>query len=495
MTQATSAYALLSTGVEGLDNVLGGGLTAQRLYLVEGRPGTGKTTVGMQFLLAGRDRGEPVLYITLSETREEIVEVTRGHGWHLEGVEVQELLPHESELDPDQRATLFHASEIELADATQRILDEVRRVRPSRIVLDSLSELKLLAGSSLRYRRQVLALKQYFAGQRCTVMLLDDMTAGDGDQQVHSIAHAVLRLEQMHSDYGATRRRLVVSKYRGRAYRDGFHDYRIARGGLCVYPRLIAAEHVPVVAPQRFLSGLAALDALLGGGLDRGTSTLLVGAPGTGKSSLAAQYVLSATESGERAAVFLFDESVATWRFRSESMGMKVGRQIDAGRLLLRQVDPAELSPGEFIDHLREAVQRDAAKVVVIDSLTGYLNAMPDEHFLIVQLHEVLTFLNQAGVSTFLIGAQHGLIGTNMTTAVDASYLSDAVVLLRYFEADGLVQQAISVIKKRTGPHERSIRSFALTDQGLVIGEPLRQYRGVLTGVPQREAPLPNERL
>jgi circadian clock protein KaiC len=483
----TQSNPLLSTGVAGLDDVLGGGLTARRLYLVEGRPGTGKTTVGLQFLIAGRDRGEAVLYITLSETREEIEEVARAHGWQLDGVHVQELLPQESELDPDQQATLFHASEVELADATQRMLGEVERVRPTRIVIDSLSELKLLSGSSLRYRRQVLALKQYFAGQQSTVVLLDDMTAGDEDLQVHSIAHAVLRLEQMHSDYGATRRRLIVSKYRGRRYRDGFHDYRIVRGGLRVFPRLVAAEHTPHVAPQRLTSGIAALDALLGGGLHRGTSTLLMGAPGTGKSSLVTQYALSVTGNGERAAVFLFDESSATWRLRAESLGMNVGPAIDAGLLILRQVDPAEMSPGEFIDHLREAVQRDAAKVIVIDSLTGYLNAMPDEHFLIVQLHEVLTFMNQAGVSTFLIGAQHGLIGTQMNTPVDASYLSDAVILLRYYEAEGQVQQAISVIKKRTGPHERTIRSFALSAQGVVIGEPLRRYRGVLTGVPQRD--------
>jgi circadian clock protein KaiC len=482
--------ALLSTGVAGLDDVLGGGLTARRMYLVEGVPGTGKTTVALQFLLAGRDRGEPVLYITLSETAEELTEVARAHGWQLDGIVLQEVLPQESELDPEQQATLFHVSEVELADATQRMLDEVERVQPTRIVIDSLSELKLLSGGSLRYRRQVLALKQYFAGRQCTVVLLDDMTASDVDLQVHSIAHAVLRLEQTHSDYGSTRRRLVVSKYRGRAYRDGYHDSRLDRGGLIVFPRLVAAEHPHAGPADPLLSGLAPLDALVGGSLDRGSSTLIVGAPGTGKSSLTAQYVAAAVSRGEHAAVFLFDEGVHTWRLRCSGLGMDLEPAIEDGRLLLRQIDPAELSPGEFIDALRHAVERDQARIVVIDSLNGYLNAMPDEHFLIVQLHEVLSFLAQAGVATFLVGAQHGLIGTQMQSSVDASYLSDAVILLRYFEAEGEVRQAISVIKKRTGAHERTIRSFALSPAGIVIGEPLRHYRGVLTGVPEAARPL-----
>lgn len=480
----TPADPLVQIGVPGLDDVLGGGLTSNRLYLLEGTPGAGKTTIAMQFLLEGVRRGEPVLYVTLSETGHELAGVARSHGWNLAGVQIREMLPTQETLEPDEQYTMFHPSEVELSETTLKILADVDQLRPLRVVFDSLSELRLLAGNSLRYRRQILALKQFFAGRNCTVLLLDDMTAVAHDLQVQSISHAVIRLEQMHLDYGATRRRLIVTKFRGQEYRSGYHDYKIIHGGLQVFPRLVASEHVAPLRQTRMPSGLAGLDALLGGGLERGTSTLFVGAPGTGKSTLAISFALAAAQRGERAALFVFDESISTLRTRCAGMGMELGPHIDSGLIRVRQIDPAELSPGEFVHLVRQAVTDHDVSVLVVDSLNGYLNAMPDERFLIAQLHELLTYLGQRGVATLMVGAHNGLIGATMTAAVDASYLADSVVLLRYFELDGEVRQAISVVKKRGGPHERTIRDFSLTSQGILIGEPLRNFRGILTGVP-----------
>ncbi|HET7779189.1 MAG TPA: ATPase domain-containing protein [Rudaea sp.] len=475
---------LMSTGVGALDDVLGGGLTTGRLYLIEGTPGSGKTTIALQFLIEGAARGESVLYVTLSETEAELQGVAASHGWSLDGIHMREMLPTQESLQPDEQYTMFHPSEVELSETTHKILLDVEKLKPTRVVFDSLSELRLLAGNSLRYRRQILALKQFFAGRDCTVLLLDDMTSMQHDLQVQSIAHAVLRLEQLNSDYGAARRRLVVVKYRGQDFRGGFHDYKIVRGGLAVFPRLVAAEHPTEDSREKLPSGIAALDELLGGGLEQGTSTLFVGAPGTGKSSVAVQFALAAARRGECAALFIFDESIKTLLTRCAGMGMDLKPYIDSGRITVRQVDPAELSPGELVHDIRTAVTENKAKVVIIDSLNGYLNAMPNEQFLIIQLHELLTFLGHAGVATLLIGAQHGLIGMQMQTPVDASYLADAVVILRYFEADGMVRQAISVLKKRGGEHERSIRDFSLGNTGVNVGQPLRQFRGILTGVP-----------
>jgi circadian clock protein KaiC len=477
-------YELLKMGVPGLDDVLGGGLTAHRLYLLEGAPGAGKTTVAIQFLREGVLHGESVLYVTLSETAQELQGVAESHGWDLKGIEVREMLPAQDVLEPDDQYTMFHPSEVELGEKTLRILADVDKIKPSRVVFDSLSELRLLAGGSLRYRRQILALKQFFTGRQCAVLLLDDLTATEQDLQVQSIAHGVIRLEQVNPDYGASRRRLVVSKYRGREFRGGYHDYKIGRGGLQVFPRLVASEHTPPLTQTRIPSGLPALDDLLGGGIENGTSTLFVGAPGTGKSSVAVQFAITAARRGETAALFIFDESINTLRTRSAGLGMDLGPFIDSGHIRVRQIDPAELSPGEFVHEIRDAVEQHNATVVVIDSLNGYLNAMPDERFLIVQLHELLTYLGRHGVATMLIGAQHGLIGMQMQTPVDASYLADSVVLLRYFEDGGEVRQAISVLKKRGGAHERSIRSFSLDAQGIHVGPPLRNFRGILSGIP-----------
>ena len=475
------------TGIPGFDSIVQGGLTPHRLYLIEGAPGAGKTTMALQFLREGAARGESVLYVTLSETEEELQGVAQSHGWSLDGITIQEILPPPGALKADEQYTIFHPAEVELGETMERLLAMVEQIKPSRIVFDSLSELRLLSGASLRYRRQILALKQFFAGKQCTVLLLDDMSGSRHDLQVQSIAHAVVRLEQFHSDYGATRRRLVVLKFRGKQFRGGFHDYRIVRGGLKVFPRLEAGAQESFEPPERLPSGLAELDNLMGGGLEKGTSTLFVGAPGTGKSTLAAQFALSAAKRGGVASLFLFDESIKTLRSRCMGMGMDLTPYLDNGSLRLRQVDPGEMSPGELVDLIRLEVLEQQAGVIVLDSLNGYLNAMPDDRFLIVQLHELLTFLGQAGVSTLLVGAQHGVIGTQMQTPVDASYLADAIVMLRFFESEGEVRQAISVVKKRGGAHERSIRSFRLDSDGVHVGEVLRGFRGILTGVPVRE--------
>ncbi|MEO7252565.1 MAG: ATPase domain-containing protein, partial [Arenimonas sp.] len=452
----------------------------------------GKTTIALQFLMEGARRGESVLYVTLSETETELQGVARSHDWDLTNLHMREMLPTPDTLQPEEQYTMFHPSEVELSETTLRILKDVEKLAPSRIVFDSLSELRLLSGNSLRYRRQILALKQFFSGRQCTVMLLDDMTATEHDLQVQSIAHAVIRLEQLHSDYGSARRRLVVVKYRGKDFRGGYHDYKITRGGLQVFPRLVASEHQPGVIQAQIASGIPALDSLLGGGIEQGTSTLFLGAPGTGKSTVAVQFALAAARRGEHAALFIFDESITTLCTRCASMNMDLRPHIESGLITIKQVDPGELSPGELVHSIRIAVMQQHAKVVVIDSLNGYLNAMPDERFLIVQLHELLTFLGQAGVATLLVGAQHGLIGSNMHAPVDASYLADAVVLLRYFEDAGAVRQAISVMKKRCGAHERSIRAFSMDREGVRVGEPLREFRGILTGVPTPiESPQP----
>jgi circadian clock protein KaiC len=427
-----------------------------------------------------------VLYVTLSETEEELRSVAASHGWTLEGITIRELSPSESELEREEQHTMFRPSEVELAATTQRVLEDVEHLKPTRVVFDSLSELRLLAGSPLRYRRQILALKQYFANRQCTVLLLDDLTATDRDLQVQSIAHGVVHLEQLQPEYGSQRRRLRILKYRAVQFRGGFHDYSIERGGLNVFPRLIAAEHRQFATRARLKSAVAGIDSLLGGGIEEGTSTLFVGAAGTGKSTLAAQFASAAAARGQRAAMFLFDESPQTLLSRCDALQIELTRGVETGLVSLQQVDPAELTPGEFVYGIRRAVEA-GAKLVIIDSLNGYLNAMPEERFLTIQLHELLMYLGQQAVATILIGAHQGLIGAQMHTPVDASYLADAIVLLRYFEMKGEVRQAISVVKKRGGEHERTIREFRIGQSGVQVGAALREFRGVLTGVPTFE--------
>ena len=475
------------TGVVGLDDILNGGLARGRLYLVEGVPGSGKTTLAMQFLIDGAKRGEKVLYITLSETREELESVARSHGWDLSGISIRELLPHEDALESEQQYTMYHPSEVELAATTKSILEDVQKLAPSRVVFDSLSELRLVAGNPLRYRRQILALKQYFAGRQITVMLLDDMTATDHDLHVQSIAHGVILLQHLSPEYGAERRRLRIIKYRGSEFRGGYHDYLIKQGGLVVFPRLIAAEHRQRRTEQKLASGVRELDELLGGGIEEGTSTLIVGGAGTGKSTIAAQFCVAAAKRGQRSIIFMFDESPQTLFTRCQGLNIDVESEVDAGRVKLVQVDPAELSPGELAFQIREAVEVDGVKIVAIDSLNGYLNAMPEERFLTIQLHELLMYLSEKSVASLLIGAHHGVIGSQMQAPVDASYLADAVILLRYFEAKGEVRQAISVVKKRGSVHERTIREFGMNQGRIQVGDPLRHFRGVLTGVPVYE--------
>ena len=472
------------TGTQGLDEVMGGGLSRGRVFLLEGNPGTGKTTVAMQFLIAGAAAGERGLYVTLSETDDELRASAASHGWDLKGVDVFELVPPESLLDEDQQQSLLYSSDLELGETTRRIFDAFEELKPDRVVLDSLSEIRLLAQSSLRYRRQILALKHYFARQNATVLLLDDLTAEQHDKTVHSVAHGVVRLEEMAPDYGAERRRMRVIKYRGRRFRGGFHDYAIHTGGARVFPRLVSAEHRKSFRRVVQKTGNPQMDTLLGGGVERGSSVLVLGPAGTGKSLLTLTLCQAAVRRGERAAFFMFDEELGLFFDRALGLGIDVRAMVDSGQMIVEQVDAAELAPGEFAQRVRECIETHGAGTVVVDSLNGYQAAMPGEKALILHIHELLQYLNRQGATTYLTVAQHGLVG-DMQTPVDVTYLADTVVLLRYFEARGRVRRAISVVKKRTGAHEDTIREYLIGGDGIRLGEPLRGFQGVLRGIPE----------
>ncbi|HEY4249915.1 MAG TPA: ATPase domain-containing protein [Roseomonas sp.] len=473
-----------STGVDGLDDILAGGLAPGHVFLLEGNPGTGKTTIALSFLLAGARAGARGLYITLSETERELRAGAASHGWDIGGnIEIFEVVPPESLLDIDRRQSLLYSSDLELGETIKLIISAFERVKPDRIVLDSLSEIRLLAQGSLRYRRQILALKHYFARHGATVLLLDDLASETTDKTVHSVVHGVIRLEELAPAYGAERRRVRISKYRGQAFRGGYHDFAIRTGGVAVFPRLVASEHRTRFARTQVTSGIAPLDALLGGGIEQGSSTLVLGPAGTGKSTFVLQFLAAAVRRGEKAALFVFDEELGLLFDRTLAMGFDLEGMRAAGTLHIEQVDAAELSPGEFAHRVRERVARSGARTVIIDSLNGYQAAMPEENALILHVHELLQYLNRRGAATFLTVAQHGLVG-DMKAPVDITYLADTVILLRYFEAMGKVRRAVSVIKKRTGYHEDTIREFRIDKGGLSLGAPLDSFQGVLRGVP-----------
>jgi circadian clock protein KaiC len=471
-----------TTGIEGLDDILSGGLPKHRLYLIKGTPGVGKTTLALEFLLEGLRQGERVLYITLSETEEEVRQIASSHGWSLEGMNLYELSSAEQTLRLDDENTLYATADVDLKETVRDLLDEVERVKPQRVVFDSLSEIRLLAQTSIRYRRQLLALKQHFIGRACTVLLLDD--ASDESDQVESLAHGVLTLEQTAMGYGADRRRLRVTKLRGSTFRSGHHDYVVTTGGLQVFPRLIASEHRSALLATSLASGVPALDALLGGGIDRSTATLMIGPAGAGKSALATQFACASAARGEPAALFLFEERIGTLRRRAQHLGMPLDEQLAAGSVRVHQIDPAELAPDEFTYLVCGAIEKHGAKIIVIDSINGYFSAMPEARFLSLQLHELLSYLSERGVASILTMAQSGLVGPHMQSPIDLSYLADTVVMLRYFEAEGRLRKAISVLKKRSGHHEDTIRELQMSGGGMQIGPPLTHLRAVLTGAP-----------
>jgi circadian clock protein KaiC len=471
------------TGVAGLDDILGGGLTSGRLFLIEGSPGTGKTTVALEFLRTGAARGERCLYITLSETENELRATAESHGLDLGGVDIFELVPPENLLDEDQQQSLLYSSDLELGETTKRIFAAIEAARPDRVVLDSLSEIRLLAQSSLRYRRQVLALKHYFAGRGATVLMLDDLTADSQDKTVHSVAHGVIMLEELPRNYGSERRRMRVVKYRARKFRGGFHDFEITTGGVQVYPRLVSAEHRTDFVREVVGTGDEAVDALLGGGLERGSSVLILGPAGTGKSLLTLTFVAAAAARGESSAMFVFDEEMGLLFARAMALGIDLQGLVERNLLFIEQIDAAELTPGQLSSRLRVLVELHNVRTVVIDSLNGYQMAMPEENALVLHMHELLQYLNRRGITTFLTVAQHGLVG-DMKSPVDVTYLADTVVLLRYFEAVGRVRRAISIVKKRTGRHENTIREYRIDHQGISLGKPLTQFQGILRGIP-----------
>ncbi len=485
MTSVNQITPVAATGITGLDTILGGGLPRDHLYLVEGATGTGKTTLALKFILEGIRRGEPVMYITLSETAEELRLVAASHGWSLDGVQLYELPAAETLPIMEKRYTLFPIAEVERGNILQAVFKEVERIHPARLVLDTLSGLRLLAESPLHHRQQMQGLRQFLSGRVCTSLFVDDVLSNADDYQYPSLVHGIIRLERIIPVYGGVQRRLVITKMRGLAFAESYHDLKITAGDLLVYPHLVAAEHKITFAQEQVSSGIAALDTLLGGGLDRGQSTLLLGPSGTGKSTVAMQYAMAAASRGERSMVCLFEETVETYIQRGVGLGMDIQTQVNAGRMTVKKIDPASLSVGEFAHQICQAVEQEAVRLLVVDSLGGYLHAMPEAKFLSLHLQELLTYLNNRGVVSLLIMVQPGFIGSELRTPVDLSSIADAVLLLRFFEAQGRVRKAISVIKRRGGRHESIIRELQLTSEGVQVGEPLEAFQGILSGIPR----------
>ncbi len=476
--------SVITTGIQGLDIVLNGGLPAGHVYLLEGNPGSGKTTLALQFLLEGARHGETVLYVTLSETKAEIQKIARSHAWDISGIQIHDLAATLGTVTEDDQYTVFRPSEVELGETSKRIVAEIERLNPTRVVIDSLSEIRLLARDPLRYRRQVLGFKHFFMGRGSTVLLLDDMTATDGDDQPQSIVHGIIQLDRMFVEYGAERRRVRVAKVRGASFRGGFHDLIINKGGVEVFPRLVASQHKVNFKDEPVSSGLEEFDSLLGGGVDRGTSTLITGPAGTGKSAIATLFAHSALTRGEKVAIFAFEENARIATRRARALGTDLAPFLESGACSFRHTNPAELSPGEFAALVRKSVERDGAQMVIIDSLNGYLNAMTEERYLTAQLHELLAYLNHRGIVTLMVLVQRGMMGPGMSPPVDVSYLSDSIILLRHFEAFGAVRKAVSIVKKRSGSHEDTIRELRFEPGRVRVGGALEQFRGVLTGVP-----------
>jgi circadian clock protein KaiC len=477
--QSAATHDRASTGIAGLDEILEGGLPSGHLYLIEGESGAGKTTLGLQFLLEGQRRGERLLWVTLSETTRELEQIAASHGWTLDGIDICNPARIERALTSEERYSFFSPADVELDEMRNRIFDVIRRDRPARVVFDPFSDVRHLSRDLLRYRREVLALREFLAEQSCTVLLMQELTRGTpGDLQAEALVHGYLTMHQDSPEYGGQRRRLRVHKMRGMRFREGFHDFAIHTGGIEVYPRLVAAEHYEPHAEEAVSSGLGALDTLLGGGVDRGSSLLILGAAGVGKSTIAAQYAVAAAERGEKAAFFIFDETERT------RIGLPLERYVADKTIVIRQIDSAEMSPGQLAHAIMHAVDADGASLIVIDSLSGYLGAMPEERFLSAHLHELLTYLNHRNVVTLLTLAQHGIVGEQVSAPVDISYLADSVLMIRYFEAFGAVRRAISVVKKRSGDHEVHVRELLVSSAGIAVGEPIAEFHGVLTGRP-----------
>lgn len=477
--------AIATTGIEGLDVVLSGGLPHHHIYLLEGQSGTGKTTLAMQFLIAGAANGERGLFVTTSETTRELQQVATSHNWSLKGIEIFELNTYQEELAATEGFyTLFYPAEVELSKSTEQILNEVERIQPTRVIIDALSGLRLLADDPLQHRRQIDELRRALIHKQCTVIMIDEVTDSESNFHPRSLAHGIIRLEQIPHIYGAERRRLRIVKLRGLHTTGGYHDFRITTGGIQVYPRLIASQHPHSSDREPVSCGLSELDTMLNGGLGRGSCMLLMGPAGTGKSTIAMQYAFAAAQRQEHHAIYLFEEHIDTYLERATSLGIDIRTPIKSGLAHVQQVDPAEMSPSEFAHNIRDQVDHYNLRLVIIDSVNGYLNAMPEQRFLNLHMQELLSYLNRKGIITLLIIAQYGMLGREVRTPIDLTSITDTVILLRYFEALGEVRQSIAVLKKRTGGHEHTIRELRIGSQGIRIGQPLKDFQGVLTGIP-----------